>query len=67
MLVLDDDGLLRGLEDDRVVVVLRVEVVGARRRTDHLQQDLAKLLVLKFQQQQTLVITDVLKKLDRFT
>ena len=51
MLVLDDDGLLRGLENDRVVVVLRVEVVRARRRTNHLQQDLAKLLVLKFQQQ----------------
>jgi hypothetical protein len=32
------------VEDDGVIVVLRVEVIGARRRKNHLQQDLPELL-----------------------
>ena len=34
------------VENDGVVVVLRVEVIGARRRKNHLQQDLPELFVL---------------------
>jgi len=59
---LDDNGLLRGLEDDRVVVVLRVEVVRARCWTNHLQQDLAELLILMKS-----ISTKVTKKLDHLT